>query len=79
MDRYEYPNVKGEYPTHSVTWEEAKSMCEAVGKTTLHFGGVGTGLSRYRRTDVLIRSASEIDTCNTPIETGSAGSKCTIH
>ena len=32
MDQYEYPNVKGEYPTHSVTWEEAKSMCEAVGK-----------------------------------------------
>ena len=28
MDRYEYPNVKGEYPIHSVTWEEASNLRE---------------------------------------------------
>jgi formylglycine-generating enzyme len=32
MDRYEYPNIEGEYPTHSVTFEEAVSLCESVEK-----------------------------------------------
>ncbi len=32
MDKYEYPNIIGEYPVTDVTWSEAKAMCEAVGK-----------------------------------------------
>jgi eukaryotic-like serine/threonine-protein kinase len=32
IDRYEYPNRAGELPVHSVTWDEAKASCEAVGK-----------------------------------------------
>ena len=32
MDQYEFPNKKGEYPQHSVTWEEARDLCQSTGK-----------------------------------------------
>lgn len=32
MDRYEYPNVKGQYPWVFVTWTEAADLCESRGK-----------------------------------------------
>jgi hypothetical protein len=32
MDRYEWPNRRGEYPTVRVTWHTARRMCEQVGK-----------------------------------------------
>jgi len=32
MDRFEYPNQKGQYPWISVTWYEAVDRCEAEGK-----------------------------------------------
>ena len=32
MDKYEFPNKIGEYPVTNVTWQEAKAMCESVGK-----------------------------------------------
>lgn len=32
IDRYEYPNVKGETPQVYVTWESARDACAAVGK-----------------------------------------------
>ncbi len=32
IDRYEYPNQPGRYPTLSVTWDEASSMCGQEGK-----------------------------------------------
>jgi len=32
MDTYEWPNVKGQSPPVGVTWHEAKSACEKVGK-----------------------------------------------
>ena len=32
MDKYEYPNIIGQYPVTNVTWSEAKAMCEAEGK-----------------------------------------------
>jgi peroxiredoxin len=32
IDRFEYPNRKGEYPVIMVSWYEAKASCEAEGK-----------------------------------------------
>ena len=32
IDRFEYPNRKGEYPIIVVTWHEAGALCEARGK-----------------------------------------------
>ncbi|MFO0617094.1 MAG: SUMF1/EgtB/PvdO family nonheme iron enzyme [Polyangiaceae bacterium] len=32
MDRYEYPNQKGEYPVIFVAWPEAVNLCEQMGK-----------------------------------------------
>lgn len=32
MDRYEWPNKKGELPPVGMTWHEAKRSCESVGK-----------------------------------------------
>ena len=32
MDRFEYPNRRGTKPWVAVTWEEAKALCEAMGK-----------------------------------------------
>jgi formylglycine-generating enzyme required for sulfatase activity len=32
IDRYEYPNIKGEYPLTVVNWYEAKEKCTEVGK-----------------------------------------------
>ena len=32
MDRYEWPNRRGELPTVRVTWHTARRMCEQVGK-----------------------------------------------
>lgn len=32
MDRFEYPNRKGEYPIIMVTWYEARDACKAEGK-----------------------------------------------
>jgi sulfatase modifying factor 1 len=32
MDRYEWPNQKGELPALLVSWVDAKSKCEAIGK-----------------------------------------------
>jgi len=32
IDRYEYPNKKGETPSIKVTWFEAKVYCEKIGK-----------------------------------------------
>ena len=32
MDRYEYPNRKGEYPLTGVTWAEASQLCVQAGK-----------------------------------------------
>lgn len=32
MDRYEYPNKKGELPALLISWTEAKKTCESIGK-----------------------------------------------
>ncbi len=32
MDKYEFPNKTGELPVTNVTWQEAKALCESVGK-----------------------------------------------
>lgn len=32
MDRYEWPNKKGELPALLVSWVDAKKQCEAIGK-----------------------------------------------
>jgi len=32
IDRFEYPNVKGQYPVVNVSWVESKKLCEAAGK-----------------------------------------------
>ena len=32
MDRYEYPNLKGELPALLVSWTDAKKVCEKLGK-----------------------------------------------
>jgi sulfatase modifying factor 1 len=32
VDRYEWPNKKGELPSHLVSWHDAKRMCSEVGK-----------------------------------------------
>lgn len=32
IDKYEFPNKIGEYPVTNVTWHEAKTLCESVGK-----------------------------------------------
>ena len=32
IDRYEYPNVKGQYPWVFVSWNEAAEVCERDGK-----------------------------------------------
>jgi len=32
VDRYEYPNHKGEYPLTSIPWARAKALCEKAGK-----------------------------------------------
>jgi formylglycine-generating enzyme len=32
VDRYEYPNQKGELPRLLISWTEAKKKCEAIGK-----------------------------------------------
>ena len=68
IDKYEYPNVKGEYPTHSVTWEEAKSLCESVGKRLCasaewELACRGTEGRMYSYGQHRNRN-----TCNTPIE-----------
>ena len=35
IDRYEYPNRKGEMPRAQVSWNEAKRLCEGQGKRLL--------------------------------------------
>jgi len=32
IDVYEFPNQQGSLPVHSVSWDQAKSSCEALGK-----------------------------------------------
>ena len=32
MDRFEYPNRRGEYPLTAVSWQEASSLCQEHGK-----------------------------------------------
>ena len=33
IDRYEFPNKKGEYPLVGISWQEAKDTCQTHGKT----------------------------------------------
>jgi sulfatase modifying factor 1 len=32
IDRFEYPNLRGQYPIILVTWDEAQARCESAGK-----------------------------------------------
>ena len=68
IDQYEYPNKKGEYPKNNVTWEEAKSLCEAEGKRLCssaewELACRGTEGRKYSYGNVYDRNK-----CNTPID-----------
>ncbi len=68
MDRYEYPNIKGEYPTHSVTWEEAQSMCEQVGKRLCTSAEWELACRGTEGRNYSYGKHRNRETCNTPIE-----------
>lgn len=68
IDQYEYPNKKGEYPKNNVTWEDAKSLCEAEGKRLCtsaewEFSCRGAERRKYSYGNVYDRQK-----CNTPID-----------
>ena len=58
IDRYEYPNLKGEHPLVAVSWKEAQRSCHAAGKRLCKVAewelacGARTGLHPYDHHDV---------------------------
>jgi len=66
MDRFEYPNRRGEAPTVGVTWDEARSRCAAHGKRlcgTAEWEAACSGMLGHRRPygDVYVPAACGVD------------------
>ncbi len=64
VDRYEYPNQKGELPSLLVSWMEAKKICESAGKrlcTEREFNFACEGEAMLPYTYGFVRDASK---CN---------------
>ncbi len=73
IDQYEFPNIKGELPRANVDWNEAKTLCESIGKrlcTANEWERACRGLNgrRYSYGDIYDGSI-----CNTPIQGSGPG------
>lgn len=68
MDQYEYPNIKGELPKHSVSWEEADSLCTQAGKRLCSSAEWERACKGTENRLYSYGNLYNMQTCNTPID-----------
>ncbi len=66
IDRYEYPNIVGEYPLYNVSWYEAQAKCKSKGKrlcSEAEWERACTGMNNHVYP---YGNSFDEDKCNTP-------------
>ena len=70
IDRYEYPNTKGQLPQVQVSWDSAKILCEAQSKRLCSSAEWERACAGTTRRAYAYGPRRNPETCNTPIEDG---------
>ena len=72
MDRYEYPNKKGEAPRVQVSWEQASELCASGEKRLCTSEEWERACRGTARNLYAYGNQRDADRCNTPLEDGPA-------